>query len=127
MTGLVLRSVVLAIVVFAAFVAVRLWERRGGRASPGLAPGITVVTGPHCRLCEPALDAIRTGGGEPDVVDIAQGRLVLGPISSLPVAVVASPDGTLVLRRSGRSVITDAGDIVRAAKRVEVHGAGGGR
>jgi len=115
MTGLVIRGVVLAAVVLGAFIAVRLWERRRGRVSSGFAPGITVVTGPDCRLCEPALDAIRSGGTEPSIVDIATGRRALGPISSLPVAVVASANGNLVLRRSGRSVITDAAEIVRAA------------
>lgn len=115
MTALLLRAIVLAAVIFGGFVAVRFWERRTGRVSSGLVPGVTVVTGPDCRLCEPALEAIRAGGIEPAIVDIATGRRELGPISSLPVAVVASRNGDLVLRRSGRSVITDAPAIARAA------------
>lgn len=116
MTALALRATVLALVVLGAFVAVRLWEQRRGRVTTGLAPGVTLVTGPDCRLCEPALEAIRAGGVEPTIVDVEHGRRVLGSIASLPVAVVAASDGSLVMRRAGRSVITDATDLVSAAR-----------
>ncbi len=110
MTGLVLRMAVLVVLVVAAGWAVWVGERHRGRRTLGLPPGLTLVTGSGCVLCGPAERALRAAGAVPglvDVRDLPDGSAV----ASLPVALVIGSDGTILMRRSGRSVISDAGSI----------------
>ena len=108
MTGLLIRALLLTFVVVAAFWAVGLGERRRGRGRAGLAPGLLLVTGAGCTLCEPAKRALRAAGAEPRTIDIADVDRTAVAVSALPVALIIGADGEIVMRRSGRSVISDA-------------------
>jgi hypothetical protein len=70
-----------------------------------------LVTGPGCALCEPAKRALRAAGAEPHTIDIADLDRTTVAVSALPVALVIGDDGTILRRRSGRAVISDAGRI----------------
>lgn len=101
------RLAILALVLSAAWLLIWLWERRT-TATPALRPGITVVTGPQCALCEPVVRAIRRADPEADlrVVDVAQ--MEDASIRSLPTVFVVDEVGELRLRRSGRAALDDA-------------------
>lgn len=102
---MIARIALLALVVTLAWVIVQLWERRRPVLA-GLQPGITVITGPDCRLCDPAVAALRRAGVEPAIVDVAD----LGDAGyrSLPTAVVVDRAGRIVAARSGRLAVSDA-------------------
>lgn len=107
------RGVVLVLVVAAAWLALRWWERR--RTIVGaLAPGLTVLTAPGCTLCDPAVEALRgTGTSAPImVVDVAASGV--DGIRSVPTVVAVRGDGTIALQRSGVSAIRDAGVLAAA-------------
>lgn len=107
MIVLLARVAVLAVVFLAAMWLVRLGERRRGRTDAGLAPGLTLITGADCALCGPAEQALLAAGAAPRVLSVEQAGAGVGA-TSLPVAVVVDGRGEVRLRRSGRSVITDA-------------------
>ncbi len=108
MIEVVLRVALLVGLAAVASLAVGRWERRPGDTPAGLRPGVTVITGPDCRLCDPVVRALRRAGAEPWVVDVAE--LPPGALgaSSLPVAVVVDAGGQVVLRRAGRAALDDA-------------------
>ncbi len=105
MTALALRAAMLAAVLVAAALAVRSWERRRGPRRAVLPPGLTVVTGPGCRLCGPVLAALRRAGAEPLIVDVSSTPVA---VASLPTALVVGERGRVILRRAGRSALDDA-------------------
>lgn len=109
MIELALRVALLVGALAAAWLAVAAWERRRGAPRPAFRAGLTVITGPGCRLCEPVVRELRRCGAEPWVVDVAE--LPPGALgaSSLPVAVVVDGAGDVVLRRAGRAALDDAG------------------
>jgi len=107
------RLLVLTAVTVTGLLVVRLLERtrRGGTAVPA---GITVVTGSDCRLCEAVLSLLDARGiryTSATVQSIAS-RL---NVRSLPTVLVADHVGSVVLRRSGRSALTDLDSILLAA------------
>jgi hypothetical protein len=109
MTAMGMRVVILALAVGGAWWAVRMVERRGGVRKPpatGLAR-LTLITATTCRLCEAAERALRQHGATPMTIDVGADH-GFGRVRSLPVAVVTSEDGTVLMRRAGRSVIEDA-------------------
>lgn len=113
MTG---RLLLVGAVVVLAFAVVALWERRRGRVRSGVPSGLTIATSDACILCDAALGAIASAGPDVavrvvDATDLAHLR-----IRSVPTVLVADRRGEIVLRRSGRSAITDAETIVRAAR-----------
>ena len=108
MTGLVVRALVLVVVVVGAFWFVGVGERRRGRGRGGFPPGLVLVTGAECTLCEPAKRALRAAGAEPRTIDIADLDRETLAVSALPVALIVGSDGEILMRRSGRSVISDA-------------------
>lgn len=112
MMPFVLRLGALIVVVLAAMVVVRVVERRG---SVSLVPGgtLTLLTGTGCRLCEPAERALQSYGATFASVDVA-GDHPFPRYRSLPVAIVTDANGTVLMRRSGRSVIDDAADLAAA-------------
>ncbi len=112
---MILRIALVVALVGAGYLAAGLVERRRLRTVPGLAPGLTVFTGAACRLCAPALAALQARGVEPRVVDASAAPPSLGTIRALPLAVLVAEGGEVVMRRSGRSVITDAPDLAAAA------------
>lgn len=113
---MITRLLLLAAVLAAAWIAVAVAERRRGSSNVGVAEGLTIVTGEDCRLCPQALAAAEAAGITPRVVDVAD---VPGHgIRSLPTAFVTDATGTVLVRRSGRSVIADMGvlaEMVRMA------------
>lgn len=115
---MIVRLALLGLTVAVAFGLVALLERRRGRIAATLPAGITLVTGPDCRLCDTARRALAAAA--PDlavrVVDVA----AFGDpsVRSVPTVVVADAAGDVVLRRSGRAAISDAARIVAAARGV---------
>jgi hypothetical protein len=109
---MIARLVVLAIALGGAWVIVHLWERR--RPSwVGFPPGITVITGPDCGLCGPAVAAFRRAGIEPMVVDVAAvGNAVY---RSLPTALVVDGGGRILAARSGRLAVSEAAALAALA------------
>ncbi len=122
MTGWALRLLLLALVLAGAFLVAWVWSRRNPRVeSDGLAPGLTVITGPDCRLCDPAVAALRRAGAVVTIVDDEALRAQL-KVRSLPTAVVVTAGGEIVARRSGRAVIDDAAALAEAASARAVRG-----
>lgn len=112
------RLLILAAVVLAAWAVVAVVERRKGADRHGLPQGLLIVTTEACRLCEDAVRAISEAGPEltPRIVDAT--ALESLHIRSAPTVIVADRRGEIVLRRTGRSAIFDAEEIVRAARGV---------
>ena len=106
------RLLILVAVVAIALIVVTVRERvrpRRLRAEPG----ITVFTGPDCRLCPPLLVVLDAAGAEYRLVDVTT---VAGTgIRALPTVVVADDRGGIALRRSGRSAIVDVETILSVA------------
>ena len=111
---MILRLVLVAATLAVAWLVVAAWERRPGRRSSGLGPGLTLVTSEGCRLCGPAFAALTRAGASPVVVDAAHLPDDAGPVHSVPTAILTDRSGRVVLRRTGRSVITDAEFVARA-------------
>lgn len=114
MIGLLIRAVLLLVVVFGVALVLRL-ALSTGRRRVGLPPGLVLVTGPACRLCGPALQALRAAGADPAVMDVADVHDRVGRVTSLPTALVVGAGGAVVTRRVGRAVITDAAVLAAAA------------
>jgi hypothetical protein len=77
-------------------------------------PGITVYTGPDCRICPPLL-AMLEGAGVPfRVFDVSRTDPPFA-VRALPTVVVADESGEVVLGRSGRSTVTDFDTILAVA------------
>lgn len=112
---MILRMVVVlaAVAVFA--LAVAVLERRRGPRRLRLPTGVVVVTGPGCALCGPTVAALEARGISPATLDIADLPSTVGVIRSLPVVYVVGEAGDVLLRRSGRSALTDVPTIARAA------------
>jgi hypothetical protein len=70
-----------------------------------------LVTGPGCALCEPAKRALRAAGAQPHTHHKAAHDPTTVAGSPLPVARVIGRDGTILIRRTGRAVFSDAGRI----------------
>ena len=107
------RAVILALVVAAAFLVVWVSERLRPRGA-SLRPGITVVTGPDCRLCGQVLDRLEQRAIAHRRIDVADvGRQMT--IRAVPTVLVADRTGAVVLRRAGKSAIADLDVIVSVA------------
>lgn len=106
------RLLILLVVVGVALAVVTFRERfrpRRLRAQPG----ITVFTGPDCRLCPPLLTVLDAAGVEYRLVDVTTSSGA--GIRALPTVVVADERGGIALRRSGRSAIVDVETILAVA------------
>ena len=117
MIDLVLGVALLGLLLISAFGAVRFLERRRRSTRSPFAAGVTLVVGPDCVLCGPAERALVASGVTPAVIDVDD----IPPtesIRSLPVAIVTDREGVVLMRRSGRSVITDAPEIASSARAV---------
>lgn len=115
MIEFVLRAGILIVVMGGAFAAVALTARRNpSGTAPSLAPGLTLISGPGCRLCEPAVQALRRAGARVEVTEDPELREALS-VRALPTALVVDADGEVIMRRSGRAVISDAGALAAAA------------
>ena len=111
---MMLRLVLLAVVVATALLIVAVVERRRGAGRvAGLSSGVTVVTGPGCGLCGPTVSTLRGRGVPVRVVDVSE--LMAGTVLSLPTVFVVDEKGSVVLRRSGRSALTDSAALAQAA------------
>ena len=98
----------------AAFVAIRLLERRFRYQESPFGVGVTLVVGSGCALCEPAERALVASGVTPVVIDVNDLPPTVS-IRSLPVAIVTDAENMVVMRRSGHSVIADATEIAESA------------
>ncbi len=116
MIDLMLRMGLLMLVTGVAWMAVGGWQRRSAAAAPVMRPGLTVITGPGCHLCEPVVRELRRVGADPWVVDVAELPPGTAGASSLPVAVVVDGDGKVVLRRAGRAALEDAAALAGAVR-----------
>ncbi len=115
MIDVLIRLALLALAAAAALGVVWAWERRRPPGSPGLAPGLTLVTGPGCARCGPAEQALRRAGAEPTVVDVSTVNVSALRIAALPAALVTDRAGRVVLQRSGYAALRDAGALAAAA------------
>lgn len=115
MGSVVLRLLLLLLIGGGAWFFVGRWQRRPGPTLTALLPGITLLTGPGCALCGPVERALVRAGASPRVTDIQEVDLPGPPIRSLPVALVVDHDGAVVMRRSGRAALDDAGVLAARA------------
>ncbi|HVR32688.1 MAG TPA: hypothetical protein VMS74_08260 [Acidimicrobiia bacterium] len=106
------RVLVLGAVIGVALALVSAWERSRPRRLR-VSPGITVFTGPDCRLCPSLLGALDAAGAVYRTVDVAA-RPMPG-VRSLPTVLVADAGGVVALRRSGRSAVADIDLIIAVA------------
>ena len=108
MTAIARRVVILLSVVIGAWLAVAVVERRGRwRATTG-GQRLVLITGDGCRLCGPAEAALRSHGLPVEVVDVREPN-DFRPPRALPTAIVLDESLRIIMRRTGRSVIDDAG------------------
>ncbi len=107
------RLLILALVVAVAFALLRLRERRRPRRMR-LDPGITVLTGPDCRLCDPLVAALDEVDADYRLWDVTRTGAPIS-VRALPTVLVADRDGDVVLRRAGRSAIVDLATILDVA------------
>lgn len=117
------RIAIVIVVIVIAFLVVGIWTRRRGRSvKTTLPPGITIVIGPDCRLCRPAIDAIHHVDPAIDynVVDLEKEDADTGglPVKAVPTVVVVDGKGRVLVRRSGHAAINDAAYIVRSARKL---------
>ena len=112
---MIVRLLILVALIGGAYLTVAFGERRTRPMHAGLNAGSTIVTGPHCRLCDPAVSTLQNLGATPRVLDISDAPASLGPIRGLPVAILTDHAGQVIMRRSGRSIITDAEKLADAA------------
>jgi hypothetical protein len=121
MTELALRIALLAALLAIALLVSRWASRRRGRVTvTSLPPGITVVTGPHCRLCGLALDAIRFALPDltPHVIEGPRALLEDLRIRSLPTVLVVNEEGEVLARRNGHAAVREARSLGEAARRL---------
>ncbi|MEX2653817.1 MAG: hypothetical protein WD532_02185 [Acidimicrobiia bacterium] len=107
------RFLILVVAVGLALAVVVIRERMRPR-SLRVQPGITVFTGPDCRLCPPLIAALDAAGAEYRTIDVSVSGLRVG-VRSLPTVVVADARGDIALRRSGRSAVVDVDTILAVA------------
>lgn len=113
----VVRFLVLVGVLGLALASFRAWERRTFHSS-GLVPGVTVVTTPTCVICPETIAALQRS--DPDaaftVIDVSEPRAQALNIQAAPTVIVADQRGNEILRRTGRTTVTDAALIVKTAR-----------
>ena len=107
------RLLILLAVIGIALAVVTVRERVRPRRMR-VAPGVTVFTGPDCRLCPSVLAGLDAAGCEYRTVDVTAGSVATG-VRALPTVLVADALGGVALRRSGRSAVTDIATIVAVA------------
>ncbi len=110
------RLALLALALAATVALARAREHRRAPGAPGLAPGLTLVTGPGCALCGPAERELRRVGAEPTVVDVSTVDVAALRIGALPAALVADRAGRIVVQRTGQSALRDAVVLAAAAR-----------
>ncbi len=115
MTGVLIRLVLLAVVGGGAWLIAGWWQRRRGAGRIAIPPGLTLVTGPGCALCGPVQRALARAGVEPRLAEVDSFELPGPQIRSLPVALLVDASGTVVMRRSGRAALDDAGALAKGA------------
>lgn len=117
---MILRLLIVALVVLSVYGSLRSFERRPGRRTAGLTTGLTVITGPGCSTCSTLIATLATSTPDlaPAVIDIADGRVHGLGVRSLPTVFVVDRDGDVLLRRSGRSTLTDFHQITATARAV---------
>jgi hypothetical protein len=115
MIELLIRAGILVAVMGGAFAAAALTSRRNPAvAAMPLQQGLTLISGPGCRLCEPAVQALQRAGASVVVTEDPEIRDQLG-VRALPTAFVVDANGAVIMRRSGRTVISDAAALAAAA------------
>ena len=107
------RFLILLAVVGVALAAVWVRERMRPRRAT-VDPGITVVTGPDCRLCPALVLALDVAGVEYRRVDVATEPPPAG-VRGLPTILVADNAGAVAIRRSGRSALADLETVLAVA------------
>lgn len=106
------RLVVLA-VVFGLALGWVAWRERRTPGGVTVRAGITVFTGPDCRMCPGLLASLDGAGAGYHLVDVS--RTHAPGIRSLPTVVVADAGGEVAIRRSGRAAVTDLPVILAVA------------
>lgn len=110
------RLLAIAAVFALAWLIVGLLERRAVGRRETVGWGLSLITGPDCRLC-PLAVAATTGADVPvTIVDI--GSVADPSIKSLPTALVADRNGVIVASRSGRSAISAMPELIALARGV---------
>lgn len=107
------RGLFLLLVLGLALIVVWFRERSHPRTRL-VPPGITVLTGPDCRLCGPLLRALDELGADYRLLDVTRDPLPLA-VNSLPTVLVGDGLGALALRRTGRAAISDLSTILAVA------------
>lgn len=112
------RILILVAVLALAWAAQAWWVRRIPTGRLDLPPGLSLVIGEGCRLCRPALTALRRAGPELEVrvIDARRARQVGLAVSSVPTAVVVDETGRVRERRSGTAVLREAPRVAAVAR-----------
>jgi hypothetical protein len=113
---LIWRLLILAAAGALAWLIVDLWERRSVGRSQVVGSGLTLITGPDCRLCPLAVAATDDAGVPVTIVDI--GSVDDPSIKSLPTVLVADRSGVVIASRSGRSAISGMPELIAMARGV---------
>jgi hypothetical protein len=111
---MIVRSLILAAVLLAAWVLVGRWERRRGSQVEGVAPGVTMFTTDDCRICPLAIETLTDAGVPVHIMSATHPLAEALSVRSVPTLVVADTSGHVTFRRSGRSVVTDVRSIAAA-------------
>lgn len=113
------RILVVAAALVAASAAVRMWERRRGSAGI-VAPGTTLIVTPTCLICPETIQALETADPslELRILDATVDDVSAYAAKAAPTVVVADRRGQVRLRRTGRSTVADAAEIVATARRL---------
>lgn len=107
------RFMILLAVVGVALALVWVRERMRPRRMR-MDPGVTVVTGPDCRLCPALILALDAAGVVYRRVDVATEPAPAG-VRALPTILVADNAGTVAIRRSGRAAMVDLDTVLGVA------------
>lgn len=120
--SILLRVVILALALLVAWAIVRWWERRRRGSVSGVPPGVTMITSASCVLCPDAFAALKAADPQLSVrvLDAQSPQAGAFAARAAPTVVVADRTGSILLRRTGRSTITDAAEIAATARRIHV-------
>ena len=107
------RVIILLLVLGVALGIVWIRERAKPRRAR-IAPGITVVTGPDCRLCRTLVRALDEAGADYRRIDVDRDPAPIG-VRALPTILVADGAGSVAMRRSGKAAISDLETVLAVA------------
>lgn len=115
MTAILIRVAVLAAAAVGVMGLVHLWSRRPLRVGTTFGPGLWVVTGPACSMCEQLAGRLRNRQVAARFVRYDDAVVRRLGVRSLPTVLVSGADGRILARRSGRLAVEHLDDLIDLA------------